>query len=360
MPRVVVYPYSFQFAPFLRQMQYDHKYDVVSVVMPGTWYENGQDASYVDEGERIGVPIYNDFWDEIEKCTTIIWADYDYEDNYSLFDHVIEDIIGAMGRHKNILCCQPLEREILTTFETIAKKQNVNFEYLVTHEKGKTDIKSDQKITIPIITVMGMGENCSKFEVQLLIRRILRAEGYKVSQIGSRTGCELLDFHSFPQFMFSKEYTETEKINCFLNFVLDVQNKEQADVMIIGVPGGILPLNNSNNLYFGITAFEVFNTIRSDFNILNLWCEKYNSQFIRQMENVVNYRFNSILDCVFLSNIHINSDSKGKSLLEYDVFDRDTMTNYIGEISNKPVYSVLDFSSYDIFKKQLLSQLSRD
>ena len=48
MESVIVYPYSKLFTPILRQLAYDRKFNIVSVIMPGKWYKDGIDASFVD------------------------------------------------------------------------------------------------------------------------------------------------------------------------------------------------------------------------------------------------------------------------------------------------------------------------
>ncbi len=101
-----------------------------------------------------------------------------------------------------------------------------------------------QEIKTPVIFVMGVGENAHKFEIQLSVRENLFNMGYKVSQVGSRNYCEMFNFHSFPEFMYSNMYSETEKIKLFNNFIKNIENQENPDVIIIGIPGTIMRINN--------------------------------------------------------------------------------------------------------------------
>ena len=67
MESVIVYPYSKLFTPILRQLAYDRKFNIVSVIMPGKWYKDGIDASFVDEGSIIGIEVRNNFEEELNN-----------------------------------------------------------------------------------------------------------------------------------------------------------------------------------------------------------------------------------------------------------------------------------------------------
>ena len=270
MKDTIVYPYSNYFTPFLRQMVYDKKYNIISSVVPGKWCLNGIDASFLDEGIEIGIPISTDFDAQLQYCSVVIWAEYDYTDNLIFFNYVLSKMKLAIKLKKNIICCQKLSYKVLCEFKKLAEENNIKFEYIFKYNKGIPN-KSNKNITIPVITVMGIGENCSKFETQLFLRRLFLDAGFRVSQIGSRKCCELLGFHSFPDFMFERKYNEIEKITAFNNFVYEIQQNEKTDILILGIPGGIMPYDEKHDNHYGITCFEVFSALRTDFNILNIW-----------------------------------------------------------------------------------------
>lgn len=348
---VIVYPYSRLFAPFLRHIAYTKQFDVQCAIMPGRWYKDGVDAAFVDENPDIGIPIKQGFEDQVEYADTIIWAEYEYGDKL-LQEKVWEQMRQSLKKGKRILCCQELKNEDLDCFCRIANSSGSAFEYKVFSD-GHFNIKSKSllKIDVPIITVIGLSGDCQKMEMQLFLRRKFKERGYKVLQIGSRNNCELLEFHSFPQFMFNDQISEIGKMNAYYNYIVELVENEKPDVVIIGIPGGIYPLDDNYNLNYGITAFEVCNVIQSDCNIFNMWCDIYTDQLVQKMCNVSLHRLNTPIDFINLSNVTINKDffmDRGHAL-GYNVYDRKSVEMFMEEINNPTVYSLIDDSRDRLF-----------
>lgn len=353
MNRVIIYPYSLLFAPFVRHLAWEKKYNVVAAIIPGGWCPKGMDSSYIDENEYIGIPIKNDFDKALEDCDIVIWAEYDYDycDNY--YADVKNNIIKAMNHKKNIICCQKIAHEELEEFNNIASLNKISFDYVLkpTGKRNRKDVNKND-INVPIVAVMGVSNNCLKFETQLFLRRHFIDAGYRVSQVGTRLGCEILDFHSFPSFMYDN-ISETDKMDSFLDYIIEIQNTENPDIIIIGIPGGIYPLNMDYNFNYGITAYEICNAIQIDLTVLNVWCDNCSEELIRKMENVLQYRYNTSLDYICLSNISINKESlidKGH-ILGYNVYSYNELEKYNNLLNISNIYNLQDESKHKLFKK---------
>lgn len=187
-------------------------------------------------------------------------------------------------------------------------------------EKSACTMKYD--INTPIITVMGVGYNTSKFDIQLYLRKHFIGKGYKVAQIGSKKVSEFFDFYSMPAFMFDHSYSSEEKIFRFSEYVKKIEEIERPDVIIIGIPEPILPLNKKHPFSFGIYAFEILNAIEADYSILSLMHGEYGQDFMTEMKNLCRYRYNIEIDDFFVSNFTIVSNSLYSSELKY-VFAED-------------------------------------
>ena len=104
------------------------------------------------------------------------------------------------------------------------------------------------------------------------------------------------------------------------SILLDVykrQDKEKPDIIIIGVPEPILPLNKKHLFSFGIRAYEIYQAVDVDYCILNLLSGEYSDQFETEMKNVCKYRYNVDIDDFFVSNFSIVSNSLYSSELKY-------------------------------------------
>lgn len=152
--------------------------------------------------------------------------------------------------------------------------------------------KNKQEIEVPIISVMGVGYNVSKFDVQLYLREMFLKKGYKVAQIGTKKISNIMGFYSIPDFMYNNRFSGEETILRFNEFVKKVEDKEKPDIIIIGVPEPILPLNKKHLFSFGIRAYEIYQAVDVDYCILNLLSGEYSDQFETEMKNVCKYRYN--------------------------------------------------------------------
>lgn len=359
--KIIVYPYSIIFAPYLRHLSYTKNYNIVSAIVPGKLIKEDIDASFIDEGSQVSVPLCSGFESHLDQCDTVLWADYDYNENQIFYNKVISQMKYVINIGKNIICCQELNSNIVDEFKLIAENNNCIFNYLFDCDNQRVyDINNyDADISVPIITVMGVSENCSKFETQLSIRRFLLDKGYKVSQIGSRQGCELLDFHSFPQFMINNNYNEVQKIDIFKKTIAKIQYTENPDVIIIGIPGGIIQFNEKENMHFGIFAYEICNAIDSDYNIVNSWVDTIKKIF-NDLEKIVQYRYNTQVDSICLSNISIFNDHSviDRESLEYNVYNTSKVDECIKNLGVDSIYNVMDNNSMERLTNHIVEKLS--
>lgn len=127
---------------------------------------------------------------------------------------------------KSILVSRKLSAEEFDKLEEIAKTNSVR----IIEEKDIIGALPEQSfeesgvgyalkdIEIPIVMIAGAGENCNKFELELLIANKLKEIGYKVSVVTSRSYVNCLGVHSFPTFMFQSLKDESEKIIAYNNY----------------------------------------------------------------------------------------------------------------------------------------------
>lgn len=181
--------------------------------------------------------------------------------------------------------------------------QNMNVSY--------DDCCGDEKIDIevPIISVMGLLPMTQKFELQLYLRKRFIEKGYKVSQIGSKPAAELFGFHAMPDYMFTNQYTDIQKIIRFNNFVKKIEDEEKPDLIIVGIPDVIIPFSSKHSYSYGLYAFEILNAVQPDFSFVNLASGKYNEQFYDELTKLCHYRFNLDVDSFYIAQYGLMSNS---------------------------------------------------
>lgn len=238
-----IYPYSRCFSSYLRHIKHFDIYNIVAAVSPGKWVKEKCDAGYIDSGENIDIPLSTDFEYWLNKCDTVIWANYEYFENHEFYETVLLRIKNAMTVGKNIVCFEELASDDEIALRDIAKANNVTFVYKKNDSIFDDCAEISEKKDVPIISVLGMAENCSKFDAELGLYRALCNKGYKVLLVSSKSNVELLGVHPFPSFMFSHHYNEIEKINLFSNYLKINIDHHRPDVVIIGIPGGMIPFN---------------------------------------------------------------------------------------------------------------------
>lgn len=166
-------------------------------------------------------------------------------------------------------------------------------------------------IPVPVVFVMGLGPNTGKLEVQLALRRSFTQIGYKVSQLGSNGAASFFGFSPLPAFLSENRWSVEEKIIMLNHFLYHKCIRDRSDVLIIGVPGGIMPLNPMVYEDLGIMAFLISQAVRPDVAVLNLYSHEYSQEYFDELRMICKYRYNFDLEflAVSSSGVSLSSDT---------------------------------------------------
>lgn len=230
----LVYPYNREFTPFLRYGGLDFK--EFRLVAPGGWGMTDKDASRADDGEYIGILVKSCFESELEECDCVIFCEYSLPLDFNKY--IYPKILESLHKKKDIICLIPLEKHIELEIRTLCNYEGVRFSYYKNESSQKfyndfieNSVMNIQTIDVPVIFILGTGEKTNKFDIQLALRKYYLEKGYKVSQIGTRKYCECAGFNSFPDFMFDKTMSESQKVVCFNSYVKSIEKDEKPDVL---------------------------------------------------------------------------------------------------------------------------------
>lgn len=295
--KTLVYPFDDECEAFLEFHSWMEYIDIIAVDTPCGW----GNMNFIEEGniQQIGSNI---------KGIELLWIVE--STNKITLNEFEKRLIFLTKDIKNILVSRKLSAEEFDKLEEIAKINSVK----IIEEKDIIGTLSEQSfeesgegyalkdIEIPIVMIAGAGENCNKFELELLIANKLKEIGYKVSIVTSRSHVNCLGVHSFPTFMFQSLKDENEKIIAYNNYIKYLSEIDKPDIFVLGVPGGILPITRRQPEHFGIFAFEVFNSVKPDYMIFNLYNADVERKYLSEMKMLMKYRFDVDIDAFYISN----------------------------------------------------------
>lgn len=345
-----VYPFNLEFSPVLRHHGLLERFFINELISPKGWGYCSKDAGICDGGGSTGVTVIEDFNAAMDSCDSVMFIDSIFRINFE--KNIYGKILKAIDSRKNIEIAAKLDAGTRERLIGLCAAKGVSFtDHCRRKEKegfiiNKGGIYPEilYKVRAPVIFVLGLTERTNKFEIQLSMREHLTAMGYKVSQVGTRPYCELLGFHSFPDFMTASSVPETQKIVLFNRYVKWIEENENPDVIIIGIPGGIMAFNDELTNRFGILAYEVSQALTPDFSILSLLLENYHQDFFDSIFNNAKYRLGFEIDCYNLANVRIDTDdtllNKTLEFMTMDEGSTEAAKKHIAEMG-LPVYNIL-------------------
>lgn len=364
--KLAIYPFNLEFSPVLRHRGLLRHFFINRLISPRGWGYCDKDAGICDGGGEIGITLDGDFDAAIDECDSVMFIDSNFRIDFE--KNVFIKILKAVNSHKNIDLAAKLDAEVRNRIVELCRHNGVGFTDYCQKEDDIFTINKDgiypetlHKIHTPVIFIMGISERTNKFEIQLSLREHLTNMGYKVSQVGTRPYCRLLSFHYFPDFMMGPFISETQKIVLFNRYIKSIEENEKPDVIIVGIPGGIMSFNDELTNRFGILAYEVSQAVTPDFAILSILNGNYERDFFNNIFNNVKYRFGFEVDCYNLANVQI--DPAGTLLnkaLKFMTLDKES-----GEIAKRrykemgiPIYDILNPGDSDKMVSHVINSLS--
>jgi len=346
-----IYPYSKRDVQFFRYASLLKEVQPVYAVSPPGWGLCGHDVTDIDGGQPSGVKITEDLEQALQNSEILIITSFE---NYGGEDGGLKDTLKtAIQFKKPVMLLYPAK----TTEEKELLKKSVQLGLLCWsaeqhHEHiiiPKEELYHCEDLKAPVTMIIGQGPYTGKFETQLGMRQELLNRGFKISQVGSRPCCELFGFHSFPSFMFSNELNETRKILAFNYFIKQIEKAEEPDLLIVGVPGGVMPVIEKIHNNFGMLHVEVSAALEPDLVIYNLYSNGYTTKYYEKSSELISNRLNHVqISCFIVSNSWIDYSAYTESDEFRVITFRELCDKIIEKPKDVPAISILDA---DAFKK---------
>lgn len=220
-------------------------------------------------------------------------------------------------------------KEILMTHDLYNELVNANYEissemisFLGNHSYKEDEQELLYDINIPIILICSLGENCNKMEVQLDIMRHFISRGYQVTAVASNEVGSLFQTHTIPRFILEEEKSNKESIVGFNHFIHQIEQDEKPDLIIIGVPGSIMPMNNFIMNNFGLLSYQISSAVPPDVCIVGANFSTYlTDEYFENLRNFCQYRLNTAKSYFYISSQKIRYQKSEKELDTYFLED---------------------------------------
>ncbi|WP_195957967.1 hypothetical protein [Enterococcus gallinarum] len=145
--------------------------------------------------------------------------------------------------------------------------------------------------TIPLISIMGVGENTYKLETQLYIDNLFA--DYKVLNITPK-GCSIdTKFVPIPRELYYETASLSTKIQLFKMYISKILIKHDYDLITLAIPGSITP----HDTYFNELALVISSAMSIDINIVNIYSNFDNKyDILKFLDHMCKYKYNSDLN----------------------------------------------------------------
>lgn len=184
-------------------------------------------------------------------------------------------------------------------------------------------------INTPVIFVYGLGDNCEKFDMQLALYGWCQKNNYKVLQYGTSDICSLFDIKPLPAFLTDNELSYEDKIYKMNHLI--AKQEDEHDLIVIGVPGGIMPLNEFFYNHFSELAQILSNAVKPDVSILNTYFfYGMTTKYLKMIREYAGFRFNSEINYFAVSDTGIQCNRDDDIVkLQWFFINEKKIENYI-------------------------------
>lgn len=353
MEKVMIYPYSRAYEPYVRNAEVMGEYAVTALVSPRGW---GYEGDVITDRRKREHVVSVEFAEKLEHCTCVWFV---ADGRLEIPRELLRDkLLEAVKHGKRILYTRYgdddfEEMKRLIPAELYIEKK-ADPERLLTLS---TDRIYD--IDTPVIVVAGMGEDTEKLAVQLALRQKFLEKGYETVVVSSRRDGNWDDVYSMPEYMFDHSVGEADKIIRLNHYVKQIEAAKRPDLFILGVPGAVLPFDGIDHNGFGILAYEISFAVPCDASVM---CMMYNPTFdgdYRQLAEDVEHRFGypvvGIHMAAVVTDVQGFYEERKMSIVS---IDRSVVDWKVAEIHEDTVWNILSEQGAERAVARLIDTLS--
>ena len=128
-----------------------------------------------------------------------------------------------------------------------------------------------EKLEIPVLVVLGQGEQCSKAATFARACEFIRTKGYQVLGIGVDPAVCNAGNRKLPDFFLDQAEGFEKKVLNLNKYVKELCDRENPDIVVVEIPGGMFPVSEKEHFHFGELLAVVSRALDVDAAIFNLY-----------------------------------------------------------------------------------------
>lgn len=337
--KVAVFPVDEATIPYIKHNMID-QYDVVAC------YTSNR-GSYLEKEiilEHSSLSIKN-----INNCEynefDIMWL-VNAEEAFIYEEDILPVIEQAASNKKDIFMSMLLDKDMVLICREICDKNKVSFTRIVEEEQINLELTEKLlKVSTPIIFVLGIYEHTSKLDTLLYLHKAAKTAGYRPLSVLTKTNdFNLKDCRGFPKFMFDDGVNDKLKVLLFNHYIRKLELEKRPDLILVGIPGEIMPINKELFGNFSIMPFLVSNAISCDYAVLKLFNDYYTKEFAEKMRNYCSQKYSIELDSFAISETILDVTNADK---------RPTLQYYYSNKKHKDLDKMYYFEYVDGYGRSL-------
>ena len=267
------------------------------------------------------------------KYTTNYKNAIDHSDVLLLCDNIQEFSIDAY--------CKRLEYAVMTSKKILISRILLNEMELDIKDQRITILKKEHTmektyrtrelldIPVPIIAIAGEGENCDKFSLQVGLKQYFEKHGYRAASMCSNFLGSMFGMNTLPDFLFDTKRSFEEKVIDLNHYIYDWVIQDQPDLLIVGYPSGVMPINQLYHNYFAELPMILSNAAPGDIGVFCLYfLPLLNNELLKKYDDYCTSKINLPISYFCISRQQLFYDME-KRRLEYRFFDsKDLKDNF--------------------------------
>lgn len=348
MEKLVIYPFNTDSLLLAKYQQYLDQYEIIGFI------ENPEKDSDVVRHQYVSLLkmdiIFGSCKNLIREANAVLLLEDD-----QIAVEKYQSIIDSIKEYKTKLI---ITKELKNKMDT-ARIEDICILNESMDDLGNAVCKTLTYINIPVIAIMSVGEECNKYDIQIQVRNFFIKKGYKVLQFGSKQYSKLFNIHIFPEFLYSENISFEQKILRFNHYINNLVKEGDYDLLILGVPGGILPINDRFTNHFSEIPKIISEAVQLDINIISLYYEReIDLEFLNYLSSVSRYIFKCDTNYFNVSNTQLKySNDEGKERVDYYYLDFEHMVDSIIAPCKYNIACCFTGNNTDKFFEAILNEL---